>query len=377
MKSKVAEEFREVISAVAYLPSVSLIMPFDPKIALRAELDHKITNAVKEIEKKLYNDYPQEKAQPVIEKLKRLTGSLNYGTYKKSIGIFVNPLVEKVYYLDIPVEEKIIIDESFEIRDLVYSRKDIHKYLVLMLSAEWAKMFIGNTTQFIRIKSSTPGNAAAYKTDMPSRVANFTDPQKQREVMLDKFLRHTDGGLSIILNTTPLPVFVIGAEKTLDHFKKISKNNSRVLAYIHGNYEQEAENEIRELLKPYTQDWKKVKQEDLLHQVNNAAGGGLLAYGINDVWHAAASKNIKLLITEKNFIYPAQLNPAEGISQAEHYTSNSLYIKDAVDDIIARVFENGGDVEFVEDDMLNDYGHIAAIKYYHGITQPDETHVFK
>lgn len=367
MKSKVAEDFRELISAVAYLPSVSLIMPFDPKMCLRTELDYKIANAIKEIERRLLNDYPRERAEPVITKLKEIAGRLNYNTYKKSIGIFVNPIVEKIYYLDIAVDEKIIIDESFEIRDLIYSKKDIHKYLVLIISAEWAKMYIGNTTQFIRIKSTTPDNVSAYKNDMPERVSNFTDPQKHKEIMLDKFLRHTDDGLSIILNTTPLPVFVIGSERALGHFKKISKNTNRIIAYIHGNYEQEHETEIRELLKPYTDDWKKVKQEDLLHQLNNAADAGLLVSGIKDVWNAAAAKNAKLLVTEKNFMYPAHLSPGAGIAAVEQHEPNALYIKDAVDDIIAKVLENGGDVEFADDGMLKDHDHIALIKYYHGV----------
>jgi hypothetical protein len=40
------------------------------------------------------------------------------------------------------------------------------------------------------------------------------------------------------------------------------------------------------------------------------------------------------------------------------------YIKDAVDDVIEKVLENGGDVEFVDEGILKDYNHIALIQYY-------------
>ena len=40
------------------------------------------------------------------------------------------------------------------------------------------------------------------------------------------------------------------------------------------------------------------------------------------------------------------------------------YIKDAVDTLIEKVLENGGDVEFVEPGMLKDYNHLALIQYY-------------
>ena len=40
------------------------------------------------------------------------------------------------------------------------------------------------------------------------------------------------------------------------------------------------------------------------------------------------------------------------------------YIKDAVDDVMEKVLENGGDVEFVDTDVLKDYHHIALVLYY-------------
>ena len=64
------------------------------------------------------------------EEIKGIIKNLNFNTYKKSIAIYVSPVFEKVLYLDIAVEEKIIIDESFEIRDLVSCKREIQEYLV-------------------------------------------------------------------------------------------------------------------------------------------------------------------------------------------------------------------------------------------------------
>jgi hypothetical protein len=43
---------------------------------------------------------------------------------------------------------------------------------------------------------------------------------------------------------------------------------------------------------------------------------------------------------------------------------NQFETKDVVGDIIEKVLESGGDVEFVEE--LKDYNRIALIEYYHG-----------
>ena len=41
-----------------------------------------------------------------------------------------------------------------------------------------------------------------------------------------------------------------------------------------------------------------------------------------------------------------------------------LFLKDAVDDVIEKVLASGGDVEFVDEGLLDQYGHIAVIEYY-------------
>jgi hypothetical protein len=58
-----------------------------------------ITSAADKIEIELRENYPEEKALPVIIKLRRLIKDIQYQSHNyKSIAIFVSPLTEKVYY---------------------------------------------------------------------------------------------------------------------------------------------------------------------------------------------------------------------------------------------------------------------------------------
>lgn len=364
MNKSISPEIKEVMNAVSYLPCVSVIMPFEPKMNLKTELSYKLKVATDNIARQLLQNYEQEKANVVIEKLKRLLTGLNYDTYKKSIALYVSPVFEKVYYLDIAVEEKIIIDESFEIRDLVYSKKEMHKYLVLLLSAEWTKIFMGNSSQFVRVKTNTPDNVNAILNDLPERVANFSDPGERREIILNKFLKYTDDGLTLVLKAMPFPVFVMGTGKTLGYFKKLTQNERHILHYVPGNYEEASEATIRKVLAPYINDWKKVKQTELLHQLDAATGAGKLITGVENIWRQASDKNCRLLVVEKNFTCAARHVSDTEIIPFENFSKNSLFIKDAVDDIIEKVLTGGGDVEFVEEGLLKAYGKIALVLYY-------------
>ena len=215
MRTIVSPEIKEVMEAVHFLPSVSIIMPFEPKMSLKKELTYSLNRAAEIVEAEVEKNYPDEMGTLVMHKLRAIIKQLNFNTFKKSIAIYVSPVFEKVLYLDISVEEKIIVDESFEIRDLVYSKKQMHKYLVLLLSGKESRMYIGNSESFVRILSNSPESIAAYKNDVSERVANFSDMSARREIVMEKFLRHLDTSLDIILNAYQLPLFVLGTEKIL------------------------------------------------------------------------------------------------------------------------------------------------------------------
>jgi hypothetical protein len=365
MNTFVSPELLEVMESVHYRPAISIILPFDPKMGAKKEITHSLKIATDKVEHDLEENYPPEITKLVMYKLRTIIKDLNYNTHKKSIAIYVSPVFEKVLYLDISVDEKIIVDESFEIRDLVFSKKQLHKYLVLLLSSKESRMFLGNNDSFIRIVSNTSESAAAYNTDTPEKVANFTDSNSRKEMLMDKFLLHVDNGLNFILKAYPLPLFVLGTEKTIGHFKKISKHNGSVIDFIQGNYEEYSIPELKEILEPHITDWKKVTQKNLLNQLEEAEGKKKLAVGMRNVWREAMNKKGRLLLVEKNYMY----NAVHGSKDDNIYKPVEPYnkfsnIKDAVDDVIEKVLENGGDVEFVDEELLKDYQHIAMIQFY-------------
>jgi hypothetical protein len=364
MKDLAIKEEMELVG-ISDKPAVSIIIPFEPKMSLKSEIEYKLKYTYARIERELMDNYSRDIATMVIHKLQKLIQNLNFNTHKKSIALFVSPLVEKVFYLDVPVEEKIVIDESFEIRDLIYSKKQMIQYLVLMISGNSSKIWLGNCSKFMLIKSNIPESMSSEERDMPSRIPRVDDIQAHQEVLLDKFLYHMDEGLSLVLKAYPLPVFVLGTEKAIGHFRKFSKNLASIIQFIHGNYEYFTESEIRQLVKPYVADWNKIKQQDLMQQLESARSENKLVMGMENVWKAAAHKNCRTLIVEKDFIFPAHYGEENDIIYKEDLTLHrAFYIRDAVDDAIEKVLLAGGDVQFVDSGLLKEKGRIALITYY-------------
>ena len=365
MNKVITPEIRDVIEAVHYRPAVSLIMPFETRISLKKELSHALKTAADKVEKQLMDLYPQDISMAVMTKLRGIIKDLKFESDKKSIAIFVSPIFQKVIYLDIPVEEKIIIDESFEIRDLLYSSKQMHKYLVLLLSAKESRMYLGNSETFIRIVSDIPESAYAYVNDAPEKVENFSDMSARKEILMEKFLHHVDIGLDSLLKMYDLPLFVLGTERILGHFKSLSRHAELVIEYVHGNFEETGLSKLKEIMKTHVLDWQKKKQSELLSTLTNAAGRDELVYGMNNVWAEVMDHKGRVLIVEKNYIYPAKHGSSkQEISQEEPAGDKVATIKDAVDDVIEALLKDGGDVEFVDKDVLKDYDRIALVKNY-------------
>jgi hypothetical protein len=358
-------DIREVMDVLQYRPSVSIIMPFEPKMSLKTELAYSLTKAADKVEKQLLENFPAELALLVMKKLRAIINDLNFNTYKKSIAIYVSPVFEKVLYLDLAVEEKIIVDKSFEIRDLVYCKQQLHKCLVLLISAKESRMYIGNSTTLVRLVSNTPESVYSVVNEVPQRVANFSDLSERKEIIMDKFLLHIDRALAFILNAYHLPLFVLGTKRILGHFKQITTHSGAVIEYLEGNYEEATLTQLKGIIEPHITDWKKVKQKELLNQLEEAAGKKKLAVGMKDVWREAVNRKGRLLVVEKNFMYAAEQGSSEDViyKVTEPYNTFS-YIKDAVDDVIEKVLENGGDVEFVDTDVLKNYHRIALVQYY-------------
>jgi hypothetical protein len=160
-------------------------------------------------------------------------------------------------------------------------------------------------------------------------------------------------------------LFVMGTERTIGHFKKISHYTNRITGLVHGNFDEASEHFIRKAIAPHVADWKRVKQEDLLHQVDAAMGARRLTMGIRNVWIEAARQKGRLLVVEKNYVCVCRKSgDGEAIFNKDEINDTAFYIKDAVDDIIEKVLQSGGDVEFVDEGILKDYEQIALIQYY-------------
>lgn len=364
MNTEVRSAIKEVINAVHYRPAVSVLLPFDIKMNLQTEMERSLKSAVDYAEKELLATYPEDICRVVIDKLRWLSGNILFDGRRKSIVLFVSPVFEKVFYLDTKVAPKVIIDESFEIRDLVYSNAQQNEFLMLVLSANSAALYKGDTDELSKIPDAVPVSAEAYANDIAERVTNFSDMADRKEILMEKFLYHIDHALEPILNKYHLPLVILGTDRIAGHFKRISRNTGYIFDYVHGNFEEATLAELKTRLRGPAEKWHRQRQQQLLSEIVEADGRKQLAAGIHDVWLAAANRKGRILVIEANYSYPMQTGESNKLFGAASAEKNIAGMKDVVDDVIEKVLDSGGSIRFVDQGLLKEFRHIALIQYF-------------
>ncbi len=354
---------RETIARVQFLPAVSIIVPFAPVITPKKTLECSLKNIMGRVEAILTAGYTLEKAIPVIIKLRNLIASLNYNTHKKSLAIFASPITENVYYLDAEMEEKIVIDPAFKFSELVFYKKEKQEYLILLLGDNYSKMFLGEGTHIKLIKSNTLAESQFNENTLTNTKSYFSNTTKENVCIKEKFLLQMDTGLSIILKSYPLPVFVIGDEKVFKDFKAITVNDENLVEFIHGTCVETPESEMEEFIKYILSFWKRLKQRHLINQIEKAGTQNKLRTGIPEIFSASIQSKGKLLVVEKQMLRNIHAKKGNNfLFKTSSGINEVFFIRDEADDMIKNLLENGTNIELIDDGQLEKYGNVALIE---------------
>ncbi len=362
MKSPMVSRGRLLANRPAAFTQLSITIPFEPKMTSRTFLSQYLFDVLAETREKLKACYPSSHANQLIRKLNTIFEKLDFHTYAKSVAILLSPDFEKVLYLNIKAEKHIYVDHSFNMRELVERKEELKNFLVLALKPERTRIYLGNDHEFKRIVSNVCDHMETFRTELSPDIIHFTNGSTLPESTLKKFLGYTDQALKIITHAYPFPLFVIGNEKMLSYFARITKNQHSIVEYIPKNLVNDSDLMIREAIKPRIADWDLVKQLHIFNRLEAAEKKGNLATGIQDVCREANRQKAKLLIVEKNYKSEGWQDRRVPLPRL-NIELTPYYIQDKVDEIIEKVLQTGGDVEFVEEGMLTAYRQIALILY--------------
>lgn len=327
---------------------VSILINTTPGARMSEDDKHRLQAQSRDVLRRLELESDQGLVAVLTSRLRVGVDKAFRGPTDASLALFVSESTVRVFHLPVPVEDRVVIDPTFATRDVVVAVQSNPRFLLLHMDARSASLYRYNQKYLEPVLS---GDFPALRA---GRVRTGRDLERQRA-----FLRTVDAGLARHLAAQDLPVVLVGGERILAEFLKVTRNASQVSGMARGIHSRPALHELedmgRSVMADHVADLSAAAQDTLYARLRaKRAVTGLLG-----CWHAAATSQPELLVVESGFAMAARTVAGGRYVEPSDDDEHPEVIDDAVDDLMEKVLRAGGFVSVVPDGTLREHGRVA------------------
>lgn len=344
-------------------PAVSLLMPTHRTPPANQQDPIRLRNLLAETRRRLEADegVPADVAAAVYDEIAEAAAHVDLRQVGEGLALFASPGQVHVRLLESPVNERVVVADSYEIRDVVADAARRHRYWALVLSEQPTRLWSGDGTHLVEVTT----HGFPFTHEGPGLPHDFgKNPSAHRDERHRQFFRDIAAALTQVDALDSRPVFVLGVERYLAFFA--DEWAAPVAGTVPGNYDRSGPHDLHRVLASHLAAHQAFEQIAALEHLDVARGANRFAAGLPEVWQLARQGRGAHLLVEENYHSPAwihddHLHPAE--QQPTRAPAGKL-VDDAVDDVIELVARQRGEVTFVGDGSLATDGRIALILRY-------------
>jgi hypothetical protein len=348
------------LQSLTHVPALSILLPTHRAFPENKQDPIRVKNLVDEAKGRLTEEFNQRDLEPLFKQLDMLVDDINYPHTLDGLALYASHDFAKRYYLPFSVPERIVIDQTFATRDLVYGLHRSVRYWLLLLSQNSTRLFAGTAEtleevvdQNFPMQMTGPGATAPlpYHAD-----SSYLDDRHRR------FFQQVDSALAEY-NKDELPLVVGGVDRQISFFKEVSQYQSAIAGTLTGNFDRATASDLVAPVWSIVQNVREEQQVSALNELEAAMGSQNVVSTIGEAWRLANEGRGKLLLVEKNYHVPAMRNEQGGLDLVAAVGGTDI-MDDAVDEIIEAVLAKGGRVALVDDSLLAVHQRIALILRY-------------
>jgi hypothetical protein len=341
-------------------PSVSVLAPTHRTAPSKKQDPIKVKNLVNKAIDRLHREFPRREVAGVVKNLHQLVRDVDWKHTLDGLALFAGRERTAAVTLPFRVKPRSMVDETFATRDLVYAFNRATPYRVLVLGhatrlfEAWTNVLDEYTVRPFPMRHRGPGGA----TKLPGGPG--VNRSAVRDDALRRYFRSVDEGVAALQQSNPLPLVLVGVERNLAFYHEVTGQSASIVGVLAGNHERTAPSALGKLVLPVFESGATLRRTQALVRLDEAVSANRYASGIDQVWRAAAAAKCLVLLVEKQFKYPADLNPA-GDRLLPYTGHGATALDDAVDEVVERVMSAGGEVFFYPDGDLDVHQRIAAV----------------
>lgn len=362
----ISPELKELIRGKS-AACVSMILPMD-EVPSNFRINEIVSkNAHQKLNEQLHLGTEPETAELIKDKLNSLKNQLTSSTGVKGLGVYLSEKITTIMTFPFEVKEKIVVGNSFEIRDMVQNEDYLLPYFVLSVTKDAINLYKGVSGRLNEINDrnfpiETLG--AEYQLPVVDNIPTESAAAAKQDIVTTQnrteAFNIVNTRLADYLSETT-PLVLTGSDKEISYIEPFLKGK-HIIGKVKGNYADYNLNELEE------KTWEsmllefKNKERDLIENLAETPVH-LLSSGLQNAWPDAKMGKGKIVLVERDLEIPVWQGKDEFSIQLEG-KGQANSIPDAVDDLIETVLEKDGRVVLVDNGMLKQYEGIVLIKRF-------------
>ncbi|WP_068598126.1 AOC03_06830 family ribosome hibernation factor [Vaginella massiliensis] len=321
-----------------------------------------LKNLVKEAENRLLADFSSKEVKDLIEKLHTLADSIDHRHNLESLILFVSREIAEYVRLPIPVENRVVIDNTFATRDLIRGMHHRANYYVLVLSKDEARLIQASEDKVVK----EFGGVFPYKNELAQAPykAEASDASRLSNLTAE-FFNQVDKAVNYARKDNPLPVLVVSDEQNYHEYLKIADQPNTIFETSLGRSRQTEKDaaivaDAWKIVRKHNEEKNNQRKEELLKAVSS----NKFLSDTNEIYQAIKQGKMQTLFIEQGLFQPAVIENDEVVLVSDDQRNDKDVIDDIYDELIELNMDFGGDVVFLPKGELKDFNGFAGITRY-------------
>lgn len=353
-------EIQEIQGYKLY-PSITITMPTHRTSPANQQDVIRLKNLAQQAVDQLLKEFKKREVQGLLDKLDQMVRDVDHRYNLDGLKLFLSAEYANIFHLPFTLSERVVIQDNFFTRDLVYAMNRTPRYWVLSLSEKPNRLYEGSHDTLVEIRGegfpmehTGPGGAAALPGGFGVNKSAYRDERHRQ------FFRKVDAAFRPFVLDDPLPLAVVGVDRFQSFFNEVSAHSNRILATVTGSHDKTSPSNLAKLVWPPVKEKLAEERQRVFGELEKAVGERKTASTVGEVWRIANQGRGLKLVVEEDFHYTARLDDKGALHPADDPSAAGV-IPDAVDEIIETVLRKGGSVVFTDNGTLEKHGRIALI----------------
>lgn len=321
-----------------------------------------LKNLLKEAENRVVDEYGKRPAARLLERIGKIGDEIDVRYNLDSLHIFLSDKTEEVIRIAWPIaEDRVYVDEMFDLRALIKASNRVEEYLILLMSREQVYLFRAMNDSIVEeIK-----NEDFPIQDSPWYFKDGAERSNARLVddIHKEFFNRMDKGLVRVAQETGLKAVVISVEENYSYLQEVADRPEFYLGHIAIDYNNIKEHQIAAQAWHFMKEVQKKRRKDAIEEVKESVSQGLMITDLQEIYQAAIDGRGDLLVVYEDFSQPVLMMDERTFKRVDDPST-----PDAVDDITSTiawdVMSKGGKVFFTCQEDMKELGEIALKARY-------------